>query len=101
MLNILASKENIPVAVLEIVDSQGHLADDNKKDGKFICNKLLNHTKEIDTAKKISDIVMFDGAPNVQLSGRLLKVNNPKLIVMLGVEQTVSLFSMMFLRYPL
>ena len=31
LLNILASAKNIPVAVLEIIDCQGHLADGNKK----------------------------------------------------------------------
>ena len=38
LLNILASTKNIPVAVLEIIDCQGHLADGNKKDGTSICN---------------------------------------------------------------
>ena len=32
LLNILASAKNIPVAVLEIFDCQGHLARGNKKD---------------------------------------------------------------------
>ena len=35
---------------------------------------------------------MFDGASNVQLAGKLLKVNYPKLTVMRGVEHTVLLF---------
>ena len=35
---------------------------------------------------------MFDGASNVQLGGRLLKVHYPKLTVMSGVEHTMSLF---------
>ena len=35
---------------------------------------------------------MFDGASNVQLPGRLLKVHDPKLKVMRCVEHTVSLF---------
>ena len=48
--------------------------------------------KEIYLAKKVSDIVMFDGASNVQLAGRLLKVHYPNLTVMCGVEHTVSLF---------
>ena len=48
--------------------------------------------KEIDPAKILSDIVMFDGASNVQLAGRLLKVFYTKLAVMGGVEHTVSLF---------
>ena len=33
LLNILASENNITVAVLEIVDCQGHIADGNKKIG--------------------------------------------------------------------
>ena len=48
--------------------------------------------KEIDPAKRLSDIVIFDRTLNVRLSGRLLKVNYPKLTVMHGVEHTVSLF---------
>ena len=45
LLIILGSSKNITVAVLEIVDCQGHLADDNKIDITFICNQFLNHMK--------------------------------------------------------
>ena len=39
LLNILASVKNIPVAVLEISDFQGHLADGNKKtEHSFVIN---------------------------------------------------------------
>ena len=68
LLNILDSGKNIPVAVLEIFDCQCRLSDGNKKDGTFIFNKFLNHIKEIDPAKLSSDIVVFDGAFNVQLA---------------------------------
>ena len=88
LLNILAFSKNIPVDVLEIVDCQGHLADSNKKYGSFISNLFLNHMREIDPSKKLTDIVIFDGAPNVQLGGKLLKVHYPKLKVMCGVEHT-------------
>ena len=50
--------------------------------------------KEIDPSKKISDIVMFDGASNVQLAGILLKVHYPKLTLMCCVEHTVSLLGL-------
>ena len=53
--------KSIPVAVLEIIDCQSHLADDNKKYGTFNCNQFLNHMKEINPAKQLSDIVMYDG----------------------------------------
>ena len=95
------SIKNISVAVLEIVDCQGHLADGNKKDRTFVCNRFLNHMKEIDPAKKLSDIVMFDGALNVQLAGRLFKVCHPKLTVVRGVEHTVSLFFNYFSIIPI
>ena len=96
LLNILASAKNIPVYVFKIVGSQVNLYDGNKKDRKFICNQLLNHTKEIDPAKTLSDIVIFNGASNMQLAGIFLKVHYPKLTVMRGDEHTVSLFLIMF-----
>ena len=92
LLNIMDSGKNIPVDVLEIVDCQGHLADGKEKYGTFICNQFLKHIKEIDPINFFSDIVTFDGDSNVQLAGRILKVYYPKLIVMRGVEHTVSLF---------
>ena len=51
LLNILASAKNTPVAVSEIVDYQVHLADGHKKYGIFICNRFLNHMREIDPGK--------------------------------------------------
>ena len=92
MLNILASAKNIPVYVLEIVDCQVHLAQGYKKYTTFICNPFLNHKKDIDPRKHLAYVIMFDGASNVQLGGKLLKVHYPKLTVMHGVGHTVSLF---------
>ena len=48
--------------------------------------------REIYPGKIFTDIVMFDGASNVKLGGKLLKVHYPKLTVMRGVEHTLSLF---------
>ena len=84
---------------MEIVDCKGHLADGNKKYGTFICIQFLIHTREIDPGKKLTDVVMFDGASNLQLGRKRLKVNDPKLKIMRGVEHTLSLFSMMFQKY--
>ena len=75
-----------------IVDCQGHLARGYKKDATFICNQFLKHMKEIDPGKNLTDVIMFDGASNVQLGGKSLKVHYPKLPFMRGVEHTVLLF---------
>ena len=77
---------------MEIVDCQGHLVDGGRNDGKFVCNRFLDHMKEIYPENKLSYIVMFDGYLNVQLGGNVLKVNFAKLTVIFGVEHTVSLF---------
>ena len=52
----------------------------------------MDHIIEIDPAKKLSDLVMFDGDLDVQLGGKLPKGNDPKLTVMGGVEKRVLLF---------
>ena len=57
--------------------------------------------REIDPGKKLTDIVMFDGASNVQLRGKLLKVHYPNLKVMRGVENTVLLFFNKFSKIPI
>ena len=46
----------------------------------------------MDAHKSITYVVMFYGASNVQLVGKLFKIHYPKISVMHGVEQTVSLF---------
>ena len=80
------------MAVLELVDCQGHLADGGTNNATFICNIFLDHFKIIDPHKSIIDMIRFDGASNVQLAGELLQIRYPKITVMRGVEHTVSLF---------
>ena len=89
MLNILASAKNIPVAVLENVNYQGRLAYGNKKNRTFVCNSFLNYMREIEPAKILSDIVMFDGALNMIFLEILLKVRYPKLTFMRCINHTV------------
>ena len=68
----------------------------------FICNRFLDHFKIIDPHKSIIDVIVFDGASNVQLAGELLKIQYPNITVMRGVEHTVSIyFPIMFPKYQL
>ena len=53
---------------------QGHLAGVGKKNGTFKCNRFLEHMKKVDPENNFSDIVMFNGASNVQLGAKLLKL---------------------------
>ena len=49
-------------------------------------------TLKIDPHKSITDVVMLDGASNVQLVGELWKIHFPNISVVRGVEHTLSLF---------
>ena len=51
LLNILVSGKNLHVAVLELLDCQGHLADGGTKNATFICNRFLDNFKRIDPHK--------------------------------------------------
>ena len=48
--------------------------------------------KEVYPENKFPDIVTFNGASNVRLGGKLLKVHYPKFTVMRGFEHMVPLF---------
>ena len=100
LLNILVSGKNLPIAVLELVGCQGHLADGGINNGTFICNRFLGHFKIIDPHKSIIDVIMFDGDSNFQLAGELLKIHYPKITVMRGVEHTVYFFFNDFSKIP-
>ena len=47
LLNILVSGENIPVAVLELVDCQGYLVYGGETDRNFVCARFIEHIKLI------------------------------------------------------
>ena len=92
ILNILVSGGNLPVSLLELVDCQVQLRYCGEKDGTFICNICFEQIRKIDPHKSITDVVMFDGASNIQLAGEMLKIYYPNISVMREVEHTVSLF---------
>ena len=88
------------MAVLELVNFQGHLADVGTNNASFICNRFLDHFKRIDPHKSVIDVIMFYGASNVQLAGELLQIRYPKITVMREVAHTVFLFFNDISKFP-
>ena len=83
--------------IVLLFDYQGNLYHYGGKYGNFICDILVNIQKT-DITKIITDIVMINGALNIQLKCQLLKYQYPKLTVMSVIEHTVSFFSMVLLK---
>ena len=84
LLNILVSGKNLLVAVLELVDCQGQLEDGGEKDVICICTRFTDNVRNTNPHKSIIHVVIFDGASNVHLAGKLLKIHCPKVSIMRG-----------------
>lgn len=93
LINILASSVHLPVGCLRIVDFTAHLQADGKKDAAHIAELFVPHIIEMEKATpKCTDLVIFDGASNVQKAGALLEAQFPHISVLHGAEHVISLF---------
>jgi hypothetical protein len=93
LINILASSVHLPVGCLRIVDCTGHLETDGRKDATFISDLFIPHISEMENKiPKCTDLVIFDGASNVQKAGQLLEARFPHISVIHGAEHVISLF---------
>lgn len=101
LINILASSVHQPVACLRIVDCSSHLERDGIKDATYISELFLPHITEMEeSVPKCTDLVIFDGASNVQKAGALLEAKFPHLSVIHGAEHVISLFYSDVFRLP-
>ncbi len=102
MLIFLGSSPNNPFALLDIVDCTSKMAKGGKKDAKYIARLLkptiswIEQTKDPNNQKTdhrgVVDLVLFDGASNVQNAGKLVSITYPHITVVHGAEHVVSLF---------
>jgi hypothetical protein len=93
MINILASSVHLPVGCLRIADCSGHLEADGSKDASYISELFVPHIIEMENrVPKCTDLVIFDGASNVQKAGALLEARFPHISVIHGAEHVISLF---------
>ncbi len=100
MVIFLGSSPNNPFALLDIVDCTS--AKGEKKDAKYIVGLLkpiiswIEETKDPNNQKtdhwEVVDLVLFDGASNVQNAAKLVSITYPRITVVHGAEHVVSLF---------
>jgi hypothetical protein len=102
MTFVLGSSPNNPFALLDIVDFTSEMAKGGKKDAKYIAGLLkpiisrTEQTKDPNNQKTdqqgVVDLVLFDGASNVQNAGKLVSITYPLITVVHGAQHVVSLF---------
>jgi hypothetical protein len=93
------------------VDCTSEMAKGGKKDAKYIGGLLkpiisrIEQTKDPNNQKTdhrgVVDLVLFDGAINVQNAGKLVSITYPRITIVHGAEHVVSLFFKdMFTKVP-
>jgi len=91
LINMLGSNPEQTSCLLDIVDCSQHMSDGGKKDAWYIAKKFLPVMKEIDPNKELIDLVVFDGAANIQKAAQLLEEHYPRVTVQTCIEHTVAL----------
>jgi hypothetical protein len=102
MMIFLGSSPNNPFALLDIGDCTSEMAKGGEKDAKYIVGLLkpiisgIEQTKDPNNQKThhqgVVDLVLFDGASNVQNAVKLVSITYPRINVVHGAEHVVSLF---------
>ena len=94
LMNISAASPNNPFALLEIVDCTDQMAKGGKKDAKYLSGIVRPLIKWLEATAKsnIIDLIMFDGASNVQLAAIFVARYHPRITVCHGAEHVIALF---------
>jgi hypothetical protein len=93
MVNILASCVHLPACCLEILDCQDHMGQGGKKDAGYIASCFEPYMEMLlYKGNNVVDLILFDGAANMQKAGRVLATKYKRLTVLHGAEHVMSLF---------
>jgi len=85
---------NILAAIHKIVDCTDQMAKGGKKDVKYLSGIVRPLVKWLEARVKsnIIDLIMFDGASNIQLAAKIVARYYPRITLCHGAEHVKSLF---------
>ena len=100
MINILAASPNKTFALLNIVDYTAYFAEGGKKKVHYLATMIVLHIAAMESmhgetnksCKGVMDLVLFDGALNVQKAGQILAVKYSCITIVHDAEHVTSLF---------
>ena len=82
-IKVITWGTNNPVAVCDIFDYTGHIEGGNINSYKFIRNFMKGMMDDLDKRKELFNLINFDGAKVVQVTGEILELDRPNLTYML------------------
>ena len=89
---VIGHNVNTRPVIMDIIDATKHLARGGKKDARYIAKMIIKLLKKSDSSYKLADLVMFDGAKNVQNGGKIIHAFNPRILSIHGGEHASGLF---------
>jgi hypothetical protein len=94
LINILAASPSNPFTLFEIVDCTDQIAKGGKKDTTYLAVIARPFARWLEAKAKsnIVDLIIFDGASNIQLAGKIVAKYHPRITVCHGAEHFVTLF---------
>ena len=92
-MNVLCSGVHNSTALLDIIDCTDHCAAGHTKDAEYVAKTMKPHVVKLDPHKTCTDLIIFDGASNVQKGGRILAAYDPRITVIHGACHVTSLFA--------
>ena len=90
LINIIVSGSNLAVVLLEVIDCSGHMAAGGKS-MPHIFQTLPPHLLNPDPLKKLKYVVFLYCASNAQTCGKKLAAKYPRITVLHGFENCISL----------
>ena len=94
LINILAMSPNNLFVFLDIADCAGQMAQEGKKCAKYLSSlvrPLIRWLEEM-ARSQIADLIMFDSASNVQLTGKIIAQHHPCITMCHGAKHVIALF---------
>ena len=81
-MNVIAYSTNHTVAVHDIFNCTFHVEVRNTNNYKFIRNFMKGMMDDLDKRKELFNLINFDGAKVVQVTGEILELDRPNLTCM-------------------
>ena len=100
LVNVLVMCSDVPPPVVDIHDYTGHMVEGGNTYAEYLSEVMEDEVKKYDTYKICTDVFYFDGAGNVQKTGKRFCALYPRAYVFHGDEHVIYLLFSGVVKLP-
>ncbi len=79
-------------ALMDVVNSTEHMSNEGVKDAEYLTKQFIHVMQKIYPKYELFDMVVLDGAVNLQKEGQAIAARFPQIIIIQGADQVCSRF---------